>query len=171
MWLSAAHILGLHNVIEDCQSRKFRDASKWMRCNIRVKPKVDLSIRRLHSKLTKYFSWKPDPITVSIDALSIWWNYFYSSGVAPFSLIWKLINKIRRECQLALLITPLWLTQSWFSASLKQAIAKPQVFSSRHLQLPGKAMILVAFLLSNNTYKIKDYRKQQNTYSCPPGRI
>ena len=56
LWLSAAHILGLHNVIEDCESRKFRDASKWMHCNIRGKPEVDLSTRRLHSKLTNYFS-------------------------------------------------------------------------------------------------------------------
>ena len=134
---------------------------------------------RLSSKLPKYVSWKPDPGSVSIDAFSISWNNYYSYCFPPFSLIWKVINKIRRECQLELLITPLWPAQSYFPAILRQAIGTPQVFSSRYLQLPGTTKMhplapklqLVAFLLLNNTYKIRSYHKQQKTYSSPPGAI
>ena len=128
-------------------------------CNLWCKPDIDLFATRLNSKLPKYVSRKPNPRSASIDAFSISQNNCYSYCFPPFSLIQKVINKIRRECQLALLITPLWPTQSWFPAILRQAIATPQVFSSRYLQSPGTTKMhplaqklrLVAFLLSNNT--------------------
>ena len=80
---------------------------------------------------------------------------------------------------MALPKAPLRPTQNWFPAILRQAIATPQVFSSKYLQLPGTTKMhplvtklqLVAFLLSNNTYKIKSYHKQQKTCSSPPGVI
>ena len=148
-------------------------------CILWGKPDTDLFATRLNSKLPKYVSWKPDPGSVSIDDFSISWNYCYSYCFPPSSLIWKVINKIRRGCQLALPITPLRPIQNWFPAILRQAIATPQVFSSRYLQLSGTTKMhplvtklqLVAFLLSNNTYKIKSYHKQQKTYSSPPGVI
>ena len=56
-----------------------------------------------------------------------------------------------------------------FPAILRQAIATPQVFSSRHLRLPVTTKMhlltakcqLVTFPLSNNTYKIKNYQKHK----------
>ena len=77
------------------------------------------------------------------------------------------------------LITPLWPTQSLFPAILRQAIDTSQIFSSRYLQLPeatktcplASKLQLVAFPLSNNAYKIKDYHKQQKTFSSPPEAI
>ena len=62
-------------------------------------------------------SWKPDPGSVSIDVFPILWNYCYSYCFSPFSLICKDINKIRREFQLALLITTLSPAQSWFPSN------------------------------------------------------
>ena len=184
--MGMAHIPGVHNVIEDSESRKFRNANEWMisdktfkkLCHLWGKPEVDFFTKRLSSNLTKYVSWKPDPGTVSIDAVSVSCNYCYSYCFLPFRLIWKVINKIGRECQLALPIIPLLPTQSWLSKILRQAIATTQVFNSRHLQLPTTKMHLltpklqlVAFILRNNTYKTKDYHKRQKTYSSPSGAI
>ena len=78
LWLSAAHIPGVHNVIVDFESKKFRNASEWISDKIFKKlwilwgkPDFDLFVTRLNSKLPKYVSWKPDPGFVSIDAFSI----------------------------------------------------------------------------------------------------
>ena len=128
-------------------------------CILWGKPDIDLFATRLKSKLPKYVSWKPDPGSVLLDAFSISWNYCYSYCFPPFSLIWKVMDKIRRECQFALLITSLWPTQSWLPGIPRQAIATPQLFSRRYLQIPGTSKMhplapkpqLVAFLLSNNT--------------------
>ena len=136
-----AHLPGVHNVIEDSESRKFRNANEWMisdktfkkLCHWWGKPAVDLFTKRLSSNLTKYVSWKPDPGIFSIDAFSISWNYCYSYCFLPFRLIWKVINKIRRECQLALLITLLLPIQSCLPKILRQAITTTQVSNSRHL--------------------------------------
>ena len=97
------------------------------------KPEVDLFTKRLSSNLTKYISWKPDPGIVSIDAFSISWNYCYSYCLLPFRLMWKVINKIGRECQLALLITPLLPIQSCLPKILRQGIATTQISNSRYL--------------------------------------
>ena len=140
---------------------------------------IDLIATRLNSKLQKHVSWKPDPGSLSIDAFSISWNYCYSYCFPPFGWIWKVINKIRRKCRLALLITPLLPTQGWFPAILRQAIATPQEFSSMYPQLRGTTKMhplapklqLVALLLLNNTCKIKSYHKRQKTYSSPPDAI
>ena len=62
LWLSAAHIPGVHNVIADSESRNFRDYSEGMisdkifknLCNLWGKPDIDLFATRLNSKLPKY---------------------------------------------------------------------------------------------------------------------
>ena len=65
--------------------------------------------------------------------------FLYSCCFTPLGLIWEVLNKIKRECQLALLITPLWPTQNWLPAILRQATGTPQIFSTKHLQLPRTA--------------------------------
>lgn len=141
-------------------------------CNLWDKPETDLFATRLNSKLTKYKSWKTDARSASIDVFSISWNYCHSYCFPPLSLIWKVINKIRRKCQLTLLITILWPIQSWFPAILRQAITTPPAFSRRQLQLPGPTKTHpLASKLQLFCYRTIHTKKRTTTYSSPPGAI
>ena len=93
------NISGIHNVIADSASTKFKEGSECMisnkvsvkLCNLWGKTEKDLFTTRPSSKLSKYVSRKPDPGSVSIDSFSIswrycyywhYWNYFYIGAVS-----------------------------------------------------------------------------------------
>ena len=76
-------------------------------------PEIDLFATRTNHKLPEYVSWKPDPRSVAIDAFSITWNKFIYC-FPPFSIIWKVLKKIRQELSTAILILPFWPTQAGF---------------------------------------------------------
>ena len=94
-------------------------------------PEIDLFATRLNHKLPIYVSWKPDPYSVSINAFSVSWSQSYMHCFLPFSVIWKVLKKIRDNTAEAIVITPHWPTQSWFPAALQMCIAQPLVFGSR----------------------------------------
>ena len=98
---------------------------------------IDFFATRLNHKLPMYVSWKPDPYFVAINAFSVSWSQSYIYCFPSFSVIWKVLKKIRDDTVEAIIITSHWLTQSWFPAALQMCIAQPLVFGSRHLELPG----------------------------------
>ena len=79
IWVTAAHIPGVHNVVADRRSRSFQDEHEW-KLN---KPafqrilynypdlNVDLFASRLNYQLDTYASWEPDPLSTYIDAFTI----------------------------------------------------------------------------------------------------
>ena len=83
--ISAAHIPGIHNVLADEASRCFADASEWMLSasvftfltGVYDTPDIDLFASRLNKQLPVYASWKPDPESTHIDAMSFSWSGKY----------------------------------------------------------------------------------------------
>ena len=187
MWLSAAHIPGTENCTADTDSREFSDDSEWMVSDFVFKiitdlfgtPEIDLFATRLNHKLLIYVSWKPDPYFVSINAFSVSWSQSYMYYFHPFSVMWKVLKKIRDDKAEAIVITPYWPTQSWFPAALQMCIAQPLVFGSRHLQQPrtikkhplSPKMELLALHVSGDILKTNLFRQRQKKLSLHPGRI
>ena len=142
-------------------------------------PEIDLFATRLNHKLPIYVSWNPDPYSVSINAFSVSWSQSYVYCFPPFSVIWKVLKKIRDHTAEAIIITPHWPTQSWFPAALQMCIAQPLVFGSRHLQLPGTIkkhplspkMELLALHVSGDILKTNLFRQRQKKLSLHPGGI
>ena len=102
--ISAAHIPGKHNILADLASRKFQDCAQWM-----LEPKIfDYVIRQfsrpeidtLASTLTKqipvYATWLPDPESSFIDAFAINWSNIFIYAFPPFSMIWRILQKIQQ---------------------------------------------------------------------------
>lgn len=145
VWVSAAHIPGIENVVADFRSRIFNDATEWMipdrvfdsLCIVWGYPDIDLFASRLNSKLPVYSSWEPDPGATAIDAFSFPWSGLYVYAFPPFSLIWSTLRRIRTESMKALVIIPMWTTQSWFPAALRMTISHPVIIPSSCLSLPG----------------------------------
>ena len=138
---------------------------------------IDLFATRLNHKLPIYVSWKSDQYSVSINAFSVSWSQSYMYCVPPFSVIWKVLKKIRDDTAEPIIITPHLPTQNWFSAALHMCIAQPLVFGNRHLELPGTIkkhpltpkMELLALHVSGDILKTKLFRQRKKKLSLHPG--
>jgi ribonuclease HI len=75
IWLSTAHIPGIENTEGDQASRVFNDAIEWSInndtfdaiCKVFGQPEVDLFASRLNKKVSRFYSWLPDPESVGVD--------------------------------------------------------------------------------------------------------
>ena len=144
--ITAAHIPGIHNVLADTASREFRDSAEWAipqsnfdkithRFGI---PDIDLFASRLNYKVPTYASWKPDPQSSFIDAMSVSWEGKFVYLFPPFSMLWPILSKMEEDrVPRAIIIMPNWPTQSWYPRVLKKSLAQPMKIHSSCLYLPG----------------------------------
>ena len=144
--ISASHIPGAHNVLADTASREFNDSSEWAipehvfdnLVNVFGMPDIDLFASRLNRKLDKYASWKPDPESQIIDAMSVSWTNYFVYIFPPFSMVWPILSKLEQDrVERAIIVFPKWPTQSWYPRLLRKAIADPIPIPSKKLILPG----------------------------------
>jgi hypothetical protein len=112
IWVTAAHIPGVHNILADKHSRRFQDEHEW-KLNKSVfqqilhnypELNVDLFASRLNHQLATYASWEPDPLCTYIDA---------------FTIDWGKLKKIQMDQATGILVAPLWPTQTWFTPLLQ----------------------------------------------------
>ena len=68
---------------------------------------IDLFATRANKKINKYISWKCDSDSIAIDAFSVTWEKCFNHCFPPFSLIWRVLIKIKKESANTILITPL----------------------------------------------------------------
>ena len=79
----------------DWESRNQKDSTKWKLCpqvfqKICQKvgqPEIDLFVSRLSDLPSAYYSWKPDPNSLALDALQQTWSHKHLYAFPPFSLI------------------------------------------------------------------------------------
>jgi ribonuclease HI len=144
-WISAAHIPGIHNKVADKASRVFSDATEWkLRESIfnllthrYGTPSIDIFASYQNHQLSRYAAWHPDPEACAIDGLALPWNNELPYLYPPHSLIWPSLRKIQNEQTTAILIAPLWPTQTWFTTILRMATDFPTIIPSKHIYLPG----------------------------------
>lgn len=110
----AEHLPGRLNRVADFESRHLSDCSDW-----RLSPKVfsqlnylfgpfsiDLFASHLNTQTTWFYSWRPDPQAIAVDALAHPWNRERPYAFPP---------KVRREqSESLLLIAPIWPAQVWY---------------------------------------------------------
>ena len=80
IWLSDAHIPGVHNIKADFESRRTNDNTEWMvdraylnnaLSQLSLRPNIDLFASRLNNQFPQYVSFKPDPGAVAVDAFHL----------------------------------------------------------------------------------------------------
>ncbi|XP_072039807.1 uncharacterized protein [Amphiura filiformis] len=183
IWLSVAHLPGIHNVIADRKSRHFDDQTEWMLdkgifqrlCALLGKPEIDLFASRLNAQVHRYVSWKPDPTAESADAFAVNWGKMQFYAFPPFCLISKCLQKIVQERATGIMIVPKWPTQVWFPKLMSMLVEEPiilprtknllvQPVSNVCHPLHNK-LVLLACRLSGDAMKIKDFQKKLRTLS------
>ena len=71
----------------------------------------------LNTKCELYVPFKPDPNAFAVDAFTQNWNDI--KGLPPFSLIGRILEKIKRDETSVIVIVPCWQTQTWFPLFLR----------------------------------------------------
>ena len=185
VWLSSAYLTSKDNFAADEQSRISHLNSEWeldnsvFDCIVNTwgKPDVDLFASRLNHKLDKYVSWKPDPYSIGVDAFNMNWNGFFAYIFPPFSLVGKILQKIEEDKIDAILVAPLWTTQSWFGKLLHMLTDCPFFFNrNRHtMKHPHKnvdelpRMKILICCLSGRHSARSNFHNRLKTSSCPHG--
>ena len=115
----------------------------------------------------------PDPDALYKDAMSISWENQFVYLFPPFSMIWPVLNTISLESIKALVIAPMWQTQSWFNKLLELAVEQQMIIESKYLQLPGTnqkhplypKLRLLAVMCTRDQHKQTQLRKKQSMSS------
>lgn len=190
IWLSAAHLPGSLNTVADLESRKtINHDAEWMlnkHCFQSVSNEfgpfdVDLFATRLNFQVTPYVAWRPDPMSMAVDAFNMSWAQFDNCYLfPPFSMVARVLQKMELEGAQGVVIVPLWPTQMWFSKMLKLITAVPLILPmDKHLlTLPQDQsrvhplfpkMRLVACKLSGKVCDGKAFRNKLPKLSLRPG--
>ena len=120
--LSAAHIPGASNIEADNLSRSYNDDTEWSLDSevfehlesVFGNMTIDLFASRLNAKKAKYVSRYPEAEAIAIDALSIAWKHQLMYIFPPFSLIPRVLQKVIQDQTEAVLVAPMWYTQTWW---------------------------------------------------------
>ena len=188
IWLSAAHVPGLEN-ISDYGSRHFNDNIEWKLdksifskiTEIWGKPSIDLFASRINFQIEKYVAWMPDGQAEFIDAFSQDWSNIFAYIFPPFSLIGRVIAKVRKDQASCIMIVPQWPSQIWWTALMKLLIDNPVVIEVNQgtLTIPNTTkqhpltnkLKLLACRLSGNPYAPERFQKRLPISSWQPGEI
>ena len=147
IWITCAHIPGKLNTEADTESRKEYKQAEWMlNSDIFEKavqrfnfiPDLDCFASRINSQIPRYVSRMPDPYASFIDSFSINWSHFKCYIFPPFSLISRVLQKLRVDRATALCVFPRWTTQPWWPLLQFMMVGEPWVLKPKrnHLVLP-----------------------------------
>ena len=115
IWVSAAHIPGKDNVIEDQESRHINMDAEWKLNStllleafqsLHIFPDTDLFASRLNSQLEKYMSYRLDPTGVAVDAFILSWRDITFFAFPPFSVVVRVLQKVQQDEALGVLVVP-----------------------------------------------------------------
>ena len=145
-------------------------------------PQVDLFASRLNRQVDAFVSWKPEPEAWAIDAFSINWRDIKFYAFPPFSILSRVLSKIKEDTACGILVMPLWPTQPWFPVMLDLLIDHPRHIEpdSRNLEIKGNNLLLhplhtrlslLVTLLSGRRSLAEDYRKNLPNSSPMPGEM
>lgn len=179
-WVSAAHIPGKLNTEADFLSRNINMDAEWMlnpelfKESLKIlncKPTVDLFASRLNTQLKDYVSFFPDPFALAIDCFRMDWSRIaLFHAFPPFSMICRVLQKVKRDLAEGILVVPDWQNQPWFPVLAESLIARPVKIAARQnlLIMPNnsaerhrlhKKMSLLVCLISGKDWKVKAFQE------------
>lgn len=149
IYVTCTFIPGKENVEADRESRREYKQAEWMlhktlfdraAQHFSFTPNIDCFASRVNTQLKVYASRKPDPYATHINGFSINWGLYNAYLFPPFSVIFKVIQKLRVDQATALCVLPKWPTQAWWPHVQDMLVGEPLMIPPhpQNLVLPGK---------------------------------
>ena len=177
LWLSAAHIPGVANVEVDKLSRDLHlDTERKLNSQLlkevltvlETQPTDDLFASRTNTQFPLYVSYLPDPGVYAVDAFSLHWGDLTFYCFPPFSILPRVLRKIREERVTGIVIAPLWKNQAFWPMLMNMLTARPVPLSAReellsqpcneNLKHPRrKQLALLICKVSGTDSEVKDF--------------
>ena len=122
IWIFASYIASKDNFEADTESRKLEPETEYELSDFAFReivevfgiPDIDLFASRINHKCWKYVSWKKDPGSEAIDAFTLIWKDTFFYAFPPFSLILKVLRKIKRDRAEGIVVVLDWPAQPWY---------------------------------------------------------
>ena len=148
--LVAAHIPGKLNVEADLASRDFSnpdteltldpDSFSNLCKSWGFTPDIDMFASYANNKVQCYVSWKADPYASYVDAFTLNWSDFNSMYVfPPFSIMGRILCRLRKFKGKAIVIFPQWKSQYWY-APLVRLLSEIKLLPLNAVQLPQQKL-------------------------------
>ncbi|XP_053595511.1 uncharacterized protein LOC128667832 [Microplitis demolitor] len=136
LWIFASYIPSKENTDADRESRRSNIDTEWELGDsffgeIARKWKnleIDLFAMRVNAKIQKFCSWKRDPEAFCIDAFTMDWGNYFFYAFPPFSMIMRVLRKIRLDRAEGIVVVPYWPTQPWFPVFTAMLTEDPLIF-------------------------------------------
>ena len=187
--IHAEHLPGKLNVLADYESRHLSDCSDWklnpetfLQLNARIGPfTIDLFASHWNKQVNRFFSWRPDPLALAVDALAHSWGQEHPYAFPPFALIGRCLQKVPREqTRSLLLIAPIWPAQIWHPLLLSMLSNNPVILPSspdlllnpqqeQHLLILNGHLTLAAWPISRTCSLTREFHRRVQTSSASPG--
>ena len=189
IWISAAHIMGKNNVIADSLSRSSNLDIEWMlnpsffkiACKkLLFQPNMDLFATYVNTQIKNFTSFLPDPNAYATDAFSINWQDWNFYAFPPFSLLPRVLKKIREDGAKGIVVCPNWPSQAFYPILENMIVKNPIKLSARKtlLVMPNnpllkhrlaKSLCLLICLVSGKNSEVKEFHEQLLTSYCTVG--
>ena len=88
-------------------------------------PDIDLFASRLNYLVKLYVAYTPDPEAFAIDAFHLSWGKYKFHASPPFSIISKVLQKVREDKATGLIVVPFWPTQVCWPTLMNMLIQYP----------------------------------------------
>lgn len=150
IWLSVARIAGADNIEADYESRNCNvnpDGEYKLNTELLNEalivlnraPNIDLFASRTNFQFKTYMSFRDDPEAIAIDSMIEHWKQYDFYAFPPFSILLRVLKKIRDEKATGVIVTPLWRTATFFPVLMRSLIATPVILPARRdlLNLPS----------------------------------
>ena len=124
--------------------------------HLKATPNTDLFACLINKQIQRYVCYCPDPEVEAINAFSLNWGNLNFYAFFPFSVIPKMLNKIRKKKAEGIAVLPDSPTESWYANAHKLMKQKP-VYLKR-----SKTLLTLTFHLS----EIHPIRRKLNLMVC-----
>ena len=95
-------------------------------------PEIDLFAGRSNRKCERYVSWRRDPESEAVDAFMLSWTHFFFYAFPPFSIILRVLRKIKTDGAEGILVVPDWPCQPWYPLFRSLLCSDPVILSPNH---------------------------------------
>ena len=86
---------------------------------------IDLLASHLNAQYERYVSFRPDPEAFAVDAFSQSWQSLDFYAFPPFSVITRVLQKVRWDRAEGIIVVPLWPTQVWWPVLQAMTVGTP----------------------------------------------